>query len=367
MLLSHGQHVIQHHTLRLVESLNELVAQLHIQLPFALETPYDLTPGLLLGILESILESRLPISPEIRASRDFASKVQAMKVFLGVLEHDVLGGKDVGLSDVDPRRLAGGEEEELEFIGELLCWFGRQRGILAGPSRATDLPPTLPAHTRRPASPSTHSTVTSGALSNLSMMRTTLAETDTTIESLASEPLAPLAHPELPELPSLPQVSATSGSSSRGNTTRRPPRCIHELEEPSLVFDPDGEASIATSVCHCSYDDEDDGDDLPPTPKTPLPVRHHGWIHKANESAELHVFSQRRSPHSAPSSAGRRVKSYSGLSASPSNPLALSASSSSSGSRRIITPHNAPTEYTLALLNERARLLEELAKTKGAL
>ena len=117
----------------LVDDLNELVNRVGITLQ--IETPWDLTPGLLLGILESILGSRLPLSPATRASRDFPHKVQAMKIFLGVFESDVLGGEDVGLSDIDPRRLASGEDEEVEFIGELLCWLGRRKGILPGPCR----------------------------------------------------------------------------------------------------------------------------------------------------------------------------------------------------------------------------------------
>ena len=354
----------RHDDPRLVEDLNELIAKLSIPLPFALETPWDLTPGLLLGILESILQERLPIPPVVRASRDFTNKVQAMKIFLGVFENDILGGEDVGLSDIDPRRLASGEEEEVEFVGELLCWLGRQRGILAGSSHKDDLPPILPARTTHPraASPSTHSTVTSGAQSNLSMMPTMVADTDTTIESVASEALPPLAHPELPQLSVLPNLAASTGSSSR----RSQPRCIHEVEDPSFILDADFhlDASAAeSSVCHCTSGDEED--DLPPTPKTPLPFRTDGWIRKVDENAELQFYYQRRSPPSASTSTGgRRLKSYSGLSASPSHPHSCSANGS--GPRRIITPHNAPSEYTLALLNERARLLDELARVKGS-
>ena len=72
----------------LVVSLNKLLVGL--SLPFTLETPLDLTPSLLLAILESLLESRLPIPPRVRDSRDQASRVQALKIFLGVLENDVI-------------------------------------------------------------------------------------------------------------------------------------------------------------------------------------------------------------------------------------------------------------------------------------
>src|ERR1700722_11135666 len=104
----------------LVSSLNTLL--LRLQLTITLETPYDLIPSLLLAILESILESRLPIPAEVRESFSPANKVQAMKVFLGVMEHDVLQ-MDVGLSEVDPRKLAMGGWDEVVFVGELLCWL----------------------------------------------------------------------------------------------------------------------------------------------------------------------------------------------------------------------------------------------------
>lgn len=349
---------------QLVGELNELIAKLDIPLPFILETPFDLTPGLLLGILECILQQRLPIPSEIRASRDFGNKVQAMKIFLGVFEIDILGGEDVGLSDIDPRRLASGEEEEVWLVGELLCWLGRRQGILAGPSRVGDHVP------RRASSPSTqsttHSTVTSGAHSNLSMMPTFLADTDTTIDSVASEHLAPLPHAELPELPSLPRVAPPP----RSEPGRHQPRCIHEVEDPSfaLALGLDADVTADASVCHCESVVEPD--DLPPTPATPIPHRYEGWIDRADENAELQFYYQRRSPPSSGpsnSSAGRRAMSYPGLSLSASQAPHFRANHSwgSGSSRRVITPHNSPTEYTQALLNKRAWLLEELARVKG--
>ncbi|KAI0373698.1 hypothetical protein BV20DRAFT_988713 [Pilatotrama ljubarskyi] len=352
---------------QLVESLNELLGNLGMELPFPLETPFDLTPSLLLGILESILETRLPISVAIRASRDFASKVQAMKIFLGVFESDVLGGLDVGLSDVDPRRLAAGEEEEVVFVGELLCWLGRQRGLLsssAGPSRKEDVPPSLSLHARRgPASPSTHSTMTSGLHSNLSMGRTVLADTDTTVMSVASEPLAPLAHAELPDLPSLPPAPDHAENVSRSTSIRQQPRCIHEVEDPSFL-DAEADRSISdgSSICHCASSDAEEG--LPETSNTALPVRRSGLISSANEKSELDLYYGRRTPASPPATVSRRANSYSGFSSSPLS--GTGERGRGDPPRRIITPHNAPTQYTLALLNERARLLDELAKLKAA-
>jgi hypothetical protein len=51
----------------LVDSLNLLLDNLDI--PLVLESPYDLTPGLLLAILESTLKSRLPLSDKLRQAQ----------------------------------------------------------------------------------------------------------------------------------------------------------------------------------------------------------------------------------------------------------------------------------------------------------
>ena len=49
-----------------------------------------------------------------------------MKVFLGVLEDDVFQA-DIGLSEIDPRRLVAGQWEEVVFVGGTLCWLGHPR------------------------------------------------------------------------------------------------------------------------------------------------------------------------------------------------------------------------------------------------
>jgi hypothetical protein len=49
------------------------------------------------------------------------AKLEAMNVFLGVLECDVLPpDEDIGFADFDPRRLAERGWEETLFVGELL-------------------------------------------------------------------------------------------------------------------------------------------------------------------------------------------------------------------------------------------------------
>src|SRR5436190_24371682 len=98
----------------LVRSLNSLLASL--DLPFELRAATELTPLLLLAILESLMGARLPIEGGRRGEVD---TVQAMKIFLGVLEHAVVKA-DVGLSEVDARTLARGGAEGGVLAGEVL-------------------------------------------------------------------------------------------------------------------------------------------------------------------------------------------------------------------------------------------------------
>ncbi|KIJ43320.1 hypothetical protein M422DRAFT_30959 [Sphaerobolus stellatus SS14] len=106
----------------LVNELNALL--LRLCLPITIGSPQDLTPSLLLAILESIIKERLPIPQTIRESNALDGKVLAMKLFLGVIETDILQ-RDLGLSNMDPRRLAAGELAEVVYIGRTLCLLGR--------------------------------------------------------------------------------------------------------------------------------------------------------------------------------------------------------------------------------------------------
>ncbi len=120
----------------LVSQLNELLTALRIPIP--IQHPTDLTPSLLLAILESFLSSRLPLSPSIRQAalsksptrhtEALNARVQCMKIFLGVLETDILKNDDMGLSGVDPRKLAAGEYAEVTLVAEALCWVGAAGG-----------------------------------------------------------------------------------------------------------------------------------------------------------------------------------------------------------------------------------------------
>jgi hypothetical protein len=263
----------------LVSNLNILLAEL--QLTITLQTPYDLIPSLLLAVLESILELRLPISTDVRESRSPSDKVQAMKMFLGVLENDVLR-MDVGLGEVDPRKLAAGEWDEVVFVGELLCWLGKQRGLLPPETVETlrdvedsSLVPRLRKGHTRAQSPSTRSTVTNTTATNS-------ANTDLSMQSVNNN--------------SDTTIMTDSGS-SRGSPSvalgspLRQPRCIHELDEPSLIvtdgtLDPDQDASLtgpSESFCDCF------AEKLAPPPQH-TSIRHTGWIDKVDERTELELF-----------------------------------------------------------------------------
>lgn len=109
----------------LVSQLNKLLSSLHI--PLALILPTDLTPSLLLAILEGLIGSHIPVES---GGSPATSKIQKVKIFLGILETDLLQ-MDVGLSKLNPRCLAEGRHEEIVFIAELLCWIGRRKKLIS--------------------------------------------------------------------------------------------------------------------------------------------------------------------------------------------------------------------------------------------
>ncbi len=276
----------------LTDRLNDLLDRL--RLPFILDTPLDLTPSLLLAILESLLQSRLPVSTSIRESRNDAAKVQAMKVFLGVLETDVVN-EDIGLSDIDPRRLAAGEWEEVVFIAKLLCWLGKQMGLLPskhnssarlsrGPSLATD----GSAESRGSIiSPSMRSTATTSFNSTLSFERE-FQESDTTMHSDITE-------------------TRLLGDEHLSNRTdhRHTPRCIHEIEDPSFLARADEEDLLHAENESLSRDMDDTVDTYSDCPRDEGPhtpfyskdrssstsvVRYDGHIREVDAGLELRTF-----------------------------------------------------------------------------
>jgi hypothetical protein len=232
----------------LVRNLNDLLASL--ELPITINTPYDLTPSLLLAILESILRNRLPLSGITRDSQTFAAKVEVMKVFLGVLEDDMLQ-MDIGLSDIDPRRLAKGEWDEVVFVGAVLCWLGRRRDQVDNVYLSqTDHPE---------ASSSKSSGTSTSADTGLPQYDTS----DTTVDPADS----------------VLQSVDTSGQL---------PRCIHEFDVSSFSFDTQ---CSETELCDCSLhrtgppEMEDTSPGFSPPRQHPS-VRYQGQIRPVKDDIE---------------------------------------------------------------------------------
>ena len=343
----------------LTVTLNALLKGLN--LPFILESPLDLTPWMLLAILECILESRLPLSKEIRESRGDLDKVQAMKIFLGVLETDVIK-MDVGLSDVDPRALARGEERETVFIGELLCWLGQKSGILLlgfkegniarltkeevrvaeasageideddddededvfGKARDNTISSTSSHHQVRTATPSARSSLTDSVHTALSMVNASHPETDTSVMTMS------FSDDRTVTPPATPRVFSRQPSP---NPTHPSPRFIHPVEIPETRISGGNDISY----CDCSLKQE-------------ISIQHTGWIQTVDHEEEVRNFLASHSGNTVHQMVYTpKVASYIGL------------GRSSEGPPQLITRHTSPSQHRLALLNEKARLLTELA------
>ena len=340
----------------LTTTLNALLKGLG--LPFVLESPFDLTPRMLLAILECILESRLPLSEGVRESRSDLDGIEAMKIFLGVLEADIIK-MDVGLGDVDPRALARGEERETVFVGELLCWLGQKSGILPlglkgaiarltkevgvvgvaaverdeddgdegedvfGKARDNTLSPTNSRHQVRATTPSTRSSLTDSAHTTLSMIHDGHPETDTTVMTMSFDDDITVTPPATPRM-FIPQPNPYSTHSS-------------QVIYPPELLDTHTDAGDDVSYCDFSLKQE-------------IPIQYTGWIQTVDHEEEVKTFLARHSAntvHQTPYTP--KVASFTGL------------GYPSEGPRRLITRHTSPSQHRLALLNEKARLLTELA------
>ncbi|OJA08320.1 hypothetical protein AZE42_11886, partial [Rhizopogon vesiculosus] len=189
-----------------VPTLNVLLVALSLQ--FELASPTDMTP-LLLAVLESIFEFSPPYT----------------SVFLGVLECDVLPpDEDIGLADIDPRKETGKKPYSL-CLETLICdpilphwdwWLRANTNCKLGGSARSE------AHHRHPcvASPSTRSTATMSAQTDLYMHDASPVESDMSI-----------AYSELSD--------GTETQPIRNNTVHHQPQCIHELEDPSYFLERD--------------------------------------------------------------------------------------------------------------------------------
>ncbi|KAJ7019351.1 hypothetical protein C8F04DRAFT_1197793 [Mycena alexandri] len=229
----------------LIVQLNELLVSLDLQ--FTVQSHVQLTPALLVCILESILPSDRPLPISERRRRTLVDsntqKVHCIKIFLGVLQ-DILR-KDVGLSKMDPRRLAFGEEEETYFIARLLCWYGRRNGLVSRRHSGRDVPDI--------ASPSTLIT----------------ALTKGTETPLPAEPDS-----DTPDT----SVSAPSWTDDKAGG----PRCIHEVPSPSLVLSP---SSTHPAELESSF--------LSDYPQNTT-IRRGGYLSLTDEDAQIAAFEEHR-------------------------------------------------------------------------
>ena len=380
------------HTL-LVLHLNQLFEEL--QIPIAIESPWELTPLLILATLESMLRKRLPVTQTLRQSRDLGAKTKTMEILLLCLADYVAGaGSDV--RDVDPKRLALGEWDEVVFVGGVLCWLGRDRGYLT--DAAVQLPflsgsdastATKPENTSSPGdhaydsdppSPSpfrssTRSTLTSRENSALfTNSSTRQADSDTAVLSILPQIPTRVSLPTDVDLPEpkflselLPKsrtranISSTASIRSKQST----PRCIHEVEEPFVIrsrarpakadhlapeLDTDPDSSISSECPSGIFH-----------PPKNTPVRHTGWIEPVDIDEELRSF---ETTHNASvlSSVARtttpRATARVGQSPATRTPVV-------GAPQRLVTRHNSPTQHALTLLNERAKLMQDLAGLKS--
>ena len=338
----------------LIKQLNALLASLHLPIP--LMSPTDLTPLLLVAILESLMGMRLPITynHELKDSkRTHAEKVQAMKIFLGVLETDFLK-MDVGISDLDPRRLADGEWEEVLYIAELLCWVGRRAGLVSASDDDMDVKtPSQPPKQR--LSPK----------SQLDLDHQT-GSTVTGIERLSERTFSPFLNEKGGD--SMTSVNifedrdevSLSDTVSAVHSFHHPfanPRCIHEVPSPSLLFSinpqlppsdrtpsPDHNCDRHPSIANSLPIEQHDH----PSTQSYRLIRTTGFIKPVDEEAELASFERSRSI----SLSSRHARDHSEHSASQK-------------AARILAVHEQ-YKRTVYLLNERARLLTQLADIKNS-
>ncbi|KAF9476727.1 hypothetical protein BDN70DRAFT_995458 [Pholiota conissans] len=366
---SFDAHATELDEVTLADQLNDMLNSLN--LPISLISPTDLTPSLLIAILESILAIRMPIVDRDKESkRSRASKIQNMKIFLGVLETDVLKA-DVGLSNVDPRRLADGECDEVYFVAELLCWIGRKMGFIqrhkyrlngsapgSVPPQATGRPPSPKSQLDLDAESlfqgGSNSTVT-GSLRNgiVSPFFKATSDSNTSLFSGGHESESEDGYSD--------NVSDILGAlSPLVRSEPNLPRYDHEIPSPSdslllsvdprLHSSPGGhEQPLSSFPFQQLTQSHSDGPFLLEhhylSKQSRSPVRYSGFIEQVDEDSELESFEHSRS-------------------------ISLSGSISSQAdmSKQSVKIDSAKKQYTrtLELLNERARLLQQLAALKNS-
>ncbi|KZV95263.1 hypothetical protein EXIGLDRAFT_735563 [Exidia glandulosa HHB12029] len=446
----------------LVDDLNTLLDVLALSSPtIRLEAPHDLTPSLILALLESMLRARLPIPQTTREARTKGARIDAMKIFLGVLEADVLQ-EEIGLSEVDPRRLANGEWEEVVCVGRVLVWVARRMGYLASSSSSNPPSPSL-VH---PPSPKPRRPPMHGPRDSITTTGTGTAESFTNVFVVRPRarypPGSPIPSSHPSRTPSPVDDTTALGLSFDPPRVSSPPR-LHEQEDEdeedeeahrrddrSLVHEHEHEYEERTEpFCTCdththTHDQASTASTYCTCPHDASSVRYDGWIERvddidldaytntgmgssrtprAQRSRELQQLypgafiraSSSRAGSATPSTsragaagpftsradsaAPRMSSSRAGsaaprtsssraapplsisraVSAAPSTTRAPSTSTLTSATRapsryseltlgpgpRNPTRHVSPAQHTLALMNERARLLAELASVRA--
>lgn len=269
---------------RLVKKINTLFELIHLAEP-AIQSPVDLTPSLLLAILNALPRTHLPLAssprpylfwrttsqpyyPQLQADQDTHHRIQTAKLVLGVLETDVLQ-TDVGLSSLDPRRLASGEWDEVVFIAELLCWVAVKIGLKLGSGSER---------------PSAHS-----------------PETTTTTTTTWHPSSTSFRHHSTESNTSVPSGFDLDMSQSLSRPPSPHPRCIHEVPSPSLVLSADLEGSFPDPTpsedeyCDCPSPYPDlDWQPRAWSPKQAPPVRYTGYISPVDEELEILSFESSR-------------------------------------------------------------------------
>ncbi|KAF5321571.1 hypothetical protein D9619_000209 [Psilocybe cf. subviscida] len=314
-----------------------------------------------------------------------------MKIFLGVLETDILQ-RDVGLSTVDPRRLAEGADEEVFYVAEVLCSIGasvdrdtelaRARSIplprTPSPSPSPPNSPSPVAMPRRPLSPKSQLDLDAESLfqsrttrqSHPRLFSPFLAAADNNSNSPTTSNSLFSAHHHEDEYGRASDDGAYSDSSDTGVSdilgglppapgpllpSTPPPR----RQDDSLLFSAVDNPPIPREQAFSAYHHEDENDNegnAPLRSRVPVqaPVRYDGFIAPVDEAQELASFELSRSM----SMSSRSVPSRS-TSTSRSLP---------SGSTGRARGESVKAQYTrtLELLNERARLLTQLSELKRA-
>ncbi|THH04991.1 hypothetical protein EW145_g5117 [Phellinidium pouzarii] len=293
-----------------------------------------------------------------------------MKIFLGVLEDDVLG-VDVGLEEVDPRRLANGEREEVAYVAEVLCWLGKKMnylskdGLSVGNMAYSRDNAQGDAYETAPLSPSVHSTASTSRDSSLLMHSTrSLRESQTTVsnhDASEDELFALSFQPSYHHTPSFFEDPDAAPMPSRINEVDDfpPTQSRRRREVTDFMDEVDSEEDqVEDSFCHCPLDSPTKSNNAPS-------IRTSGYLEHMSFDDELKSYeawkeeTAQLSPRSRSHthSAGRPKPRLSG-----SQFLTPSRDSTKTHSPTgIITRHTSPSQHTLALLDERARLLSELS------